>query len=135
MKPIFMLVAAMLPLFAFVACEKNSAEDVTVREETVNAERYYVRYVISSDAMNEATIRYTTEKGEQEASFTSKKEYLDETFGPVEKGFESFVSVTTEDSYPVVSVKIYVSVGSEPFVLKASSSSKKSTHATYVIDF
>lgn len=130
-----MLVAAMLPLFAFVACEKESAEENTAREEAVNSERYYVRYLISSDRMNEATIKYTTEKGEQEASFSSKKEYLDETFGPVEKGFEAFASVTTEDSYPVVSVKIYVSVGNEPFVLKASSSSSHSAYATYVIDF
>lgn len=121
--------AVVLPLFALVACEKDSVEDAAAASG-----RYYVKYVISSDTMNDATIMYTTERGEQTANVTSKKDYLDEAFGPVSKGFEAYAFVKTKSSYPVVEVKIYVSLAGEPFVLKAHSSAEQMANASYVID-
>ena len=56
-----------------------------------------------------------------------KGKVFSETFGPLQKGFETGISVNTSDC----EVAIYISKNNNPFVLKASGR----TYCSYTIDF
>ena len=129
MKRLTNLLLCLFPLF--LSCDKDS--------EKLSAD-YYVRYEFSLTYSNpmggtkytNKTISITTDSGIIEVATTSNA--YTETIGPVNKGFNASITVNSDGSSGggTTNLKIYVSRGSEPFVLKASSNR---TTASYIIDF
>lgn len=132
MKKFVKLLLVVCVSLAFIACSK---------EDKVNGDnRYYVKYVVSPKSIyifKNGSITVSTDKG----SATFSQVSMDETFGPVSKGFvcgiyakhlsDESLAQTTYNAY------IYVSYNNEPFALKASTSvdSKTDINLSYAIDF
>lgn len=91
---------------------------------------YYIRYEATINSVHSgATAKYVvaTENGSTE--ITSKKKTLNETFGPVKKGFTA--SISGEAEYDgTMTLSIYVCRGEEPFALKASKTGEVSYWGT-----
>lgn len=101
---------------------------------------YYVRYEYNltfgpsyGSQYYDKTITVNTDSGIKE--FTTINNSFSETFGPVKKGFKASISVKSENgSSGTTNLRIYVSRGGEPFVLKATNESYLKT-ASYTIDY
>jgi len=96
--------------------------------------RYYIKYEVSIDGMEngETHVTVNTENGEQ--SFVTPRVFS-ETFGPVNKNFVAKISAYNTALYGTLNVRIYACKGEESFVLKASTSNKGKAEAEYRIDF
>lgn len=142
MKKFVKLLLLVCVSFAFIACQKEETVKKSNDDKEVTDTRYYVKYVVSPKSIyifKNGSITVSTDKG----SATFSQVSMDETFGPVSKGFvcslkakhlsdESMaLAQTTYNAY------IYVSYNNEPFALKASTSvdSKKDINLIYTIDF
>jgi hypothetical protein len=98
--------------------------------------RYYVKYEVSINGMEngETHVTVNTENGEQ--SFVTPREFS-ETFGPVKRNFVAKISAYNTVPYSAaITVRIYACKGEEAFVLKASKTVTNGTaEAEYRIDF
>ena len=97
--------------------------------------RYYIKYEVSINGMEngETHVTVNTENGEQ--SFVTPREFT-ETFGPVKRNFVAKISAYNTALYAAtINVRIYACKGEEAFVLKASNSNNGKTEAEYRIDF
>lgn len=122
LRSIFCVVMFGIVLCVFACSDEDMAENTDTEETT---DRYYVKYCCSGGSVQE--IRVATPEGEVTYSNNGYHITLNQTFGPVSKGFKCSI---TASPYPV-NVEIYVCRGEEPFVIKATGSKS----ASYVIDF
>lgn len=138
LKIVTLVVLFIIMTFGFEGCKK-------VNESNDN---YYVRYEVYTDSGSHygQTLQLTvnTDFGvknyEEKITHTGVSTIYNEQFGPLGYGFNTGVKVTSNPgSYSWnwfdVSVKIYVSKNTEPFVLKAEVSGTNECEASYVIDF
>lgn len=98
---------------------------------------YYVKYEASITSSKIGTIYYTVNTDNGQTKISGGKSFS-QTYGPVKKGFHASIKSNANNLYEVSmnEVKIYVCRGSEPFSLKASSSSRnKHASTSYTIDF
>ncbi|MBO4924365.1 MAG: hypothetical protein J5382_09625 [Bacteroidales bacterium] len=118
MNRLFFLFCAVISLFGLSSCHTDP--------DAI----YYVRYEATINSVHSgATAKYivATENGSTE--ITSKKKTLNETFGPVKKGFTA--SISGEAEYDgTMTLSIYVCRGEEPFALKATKTGEVSTWGT-----
>lgn len=125
MKKISVLLIGLLTMI-MVSCSKDNDDSTQIND------RYYVRYDVTVTTIHiggTMSLILNTENGMQNFQTTSK--VFSETFGPVNKGFNTSVSASTSYSDGILSSSIYVCKGNEPFVLKATGTSS----AEYTIDF
>lgn len=139
MKRIIPILSTLLALLICSACT-NADEPDTQKADTETKDNYYVRYEASIPSGYSGKVTVNTEIGPQ--TFSTGRVYT-ETFGPVTEGFKSSINISCtaegliKNSY--ITVSIYVSKNTEPFVLKASnsghSSNTKSISTNYRINF
>lgn len=129
MKRLFFIVTVLLSAMLICSCSKS--DDGTPSEEA----NYYVKY----EAVNKtkhigdvSEIIVNTDQGSK--SYISDRTFS-ETFGPVKKGFTAKIVCNDRTGVNSVSVSIYVSVGKEPFALKATNTASQTVSASYTIDF
>jgi hypothetical protein len=121
--------------------DKKEAVSEEEKEED-GGDRYYVRYVISAttkDAKIPRLITVKTDKAFRSIKLKSKgrSSTWKATYGPVKKGFETFLECKVPDynDYSAIHARIYVCIEEEPFVIKADSNAKDSLALKYKIDF
>ena len=137
-----LLACLVLGLFA-CSCGKDDDE-----APSVSTDRYYVRYEVGAKSIHyeDVQISVATDSGNQSYTVsltpTNSTSYnwvdchniFSETFGPLQKGFETKVSASTTQGVPLV-VSIHVCRNSEAFVLKANNSGITACSTSYQIDF
>lgn len=98
--------------------------------------QYYVKYEADVKSVyigNTITYTVNTDKGTQ--TYQSGKSFS-ETYGPVKKGFKASVTADATNWHAAdCEARIYVSRGSEPFVLKAYKSGGKTVTISYKVDY
>jgi len=108
----------------FSSCKKED-------EKTTNDE-YYVKYVVKCSQGRWYVSSFSINTDNGTVGFSNyKSTSWNQTYGPVKKGFKTFV--TADSSFPTV--EIYVSKNQGPFALKASKTGTGSASASYIVDF
>ena len=127
MKRLLVIASMVFVSVCLFSCEKADSDEHStneVTEENTDIPNYYVKYQFSCAYKYSLSFTVETDMGPE--TFSGIYAGWSETYGPVSKGFRASISVDA-----TANVKIYVSRGKEPFVLKASGNSS----AAYTIDF
>ena len=118
------------------------------KKETEINDNYYVRYEVYTDSGSHygqtLQLSVNTDSGvknyETKITHTGVSSIYNVQFGPLDYGFITGVKVTSNPgsyswSWFDVSIKIYVSKNTEPFVLKSEVSGTNECETSYVIDY
>ena len=127
MKHLLVIASLVFVSVCLFSCEKADSDEHPnneATEENTVIPNYYVKYQFSCAYRYSLSFSVETDTGPQ--SFSGIYAGWSETYGPVSKGFHASIRVNAS-----ANVKIYVSRGQEPFVLKASGDNS----ASYTIDF
>ena len=117
-----LMIIGVLSVLTFSSCNKDEvSNDIDAKDN------YYVRYVISASYPRIFSNWYANTPDGRYSKSGYQTRYWEETYGPVEKGFECFAGIENGEA----TVKIYVLKNEEPFTLKKTSGNK----ANYIIDF
>lgn len=122
-------------VFGLGGCKKQSNDNYYVRYEVYTESTHYGQSLELSVNTDSGVLNIeTTVPG------TGVRNVFSEQYGPLQKGFQTGLKVISNPgtyswSWFTVSVKIYVSKNTEPFVLKAEKSGTNVCEASYVIDF
>ena len=129
-------------------CNISCSQDTEVKNSNSNQKeeaQYYVKYEIESKNLRyrgrKIEIDIKNESDQIESSIVDQTSFNEIVIGPVEKGFNAFVSVVSlsQTNYQLeLNLKISVSKNNGPFALKESNLStdaRGSAELKYTIDF
>ena len=125
------ITAVSLAIFiALSSCKKDETKTTTTNDD------YFIKYVITGNGTYIYFSDFSVSTNEGNKSFSGYQyKSWNQTYGPVKKGFNASVSVTSS----LVTVEIYVAKNDGPFALKASKSGGNSSTSnisqSYTIDY